>query len=303
MSFHFKTIGLIGTHKNRHVAETIAIVAQNLHTLGLSVVIEAVSAEALQDLAYNIVSLQELGKRCDLVIAVGGDGNLLKAARAMSVYDVPVLGINRGQLGYLTDLSPDDFQMHLQEILAGKFVLEERFLLQGEIETEQGQRSLPNNALNDIVLFPGEIAQLIEFELRIDGRFVYSQRSDGLIIATPTGSTAYALSAGGPIIAPSLNVLLLVPKLPHTLTNRPVVIDANSVIEIRLSPNNKTMPRLSYDGQTHVSLELNDVIHIRRQQASLKLLHPEHYDYYRVWREKLGWGQQLIKIGNHSIGI
>jgi len=297
MALHFHNIGLIGTHKNPQVADTLAIVARFIHQLGLNVMIEAVSAEALQDLAYNIVSLQELGERCDLVIAVGGDGNLLQAARTMSCYNVPVLGINRGQLGYLTDLAPDDFEGHLHAILSGKFVSEARFLLQGEIHHALGNLATKDNALNDIVLFPGEIAQLIEFELRIDGRFVYSQRSDGLIISTPTGSTAYALSAGGPIIAPALNVLLIVPKLPHTLTNRPVVIDANSLIEIRLSPNNKTLPRLSYDGQTHVNLEFDNIIIIRRQEQSITLLHPEHYDYYKVWRQKLGWGKQLIKIG------
>lgn len=296
MPFQFKTIGLIGTHTNHLVAETLSEAAQTLEVWGLNCIIEKESARALHNLSYNIAPMEELAEKADLLLAVGGDGNLLQAARIASIYGLPVIGINRGQLGYLTDLSPEDFKTHLRKILAGEFIEEQRFLITGKILRHK--KELKNNALNDIVLFPGEIAQLIEFELRIDGQFVYSQRSDGLIISTPTGSTAYALSAGGPIIAPSLNVLLLVPKLPHTLSNRPVVIDGNSIIEIRLSPNNKTLPRLSYDGQNHVNLELTDIIQIERQDKLLKLLHPAHYDYYEIWREKLGWGKQLIKVGN-----
>jgi NAD+ kinase len=298
MTFQFKTIGLIGTHTSPLVVETLAEAAQTLEVWGLRCIVEKDSARALNNLSYNIAPMEELAEKCDLLLAVGGDGNLLQAARVASIYGLPVVGINRGQLGYLTDLSPDDFKENLRKILEGNFVEERRFLLCGKIlRANNKKQELKNNALNDIVLFPGEIAQLIEFELRIDGQFVYSQRSDGLIISTPTGSTAYALSAGGPIIAPSLNVLLLVPKLPHTLSNRPVVIDGDSIIEIRLSPNNKTLPRLSYDGQNHVNLELSDIIQIERQDKLLKLLHPAHYDYYEIWREKLGWGKQLIKVG------
>lgn len=299
MPFQFKTIGLVGTHTSPLVAETLSDAAQTLEVWGLKCLIEKESARAMHNLSYNIASMDEVAEKADLILAVGGDGNLLQAARIASLYGVPVVGINRGQLGYLTDLSPEDFKVHLRKILEGEFIEEQRFLLTGKVIGVDGKKKkeLKNNALNDIVLFPGEIAQLIEFELRIDGQFVYSQRSDGLIISTPTGSTAYALSAGGPIIAPSLNALLLVPKLPHTLSNRPVVINADSIIEISLSPNNKTAARLSYDGQNHVNLELGDIIQIERQEKLLKLLHPAHYDYYEIWREKLGWGKQLIKVG------
>lgn len=299
-SFQFKTIGLVGTHTSPLVAETLQDAAQTLESWGLHCIIEKESAKALHNLSYNIAPMEELAEKANLLLAVGGDGNLLQAARVASIYGLPVVGINRGQLGYLTDLSPDDFKTHLRKILEGNFVEEHRFLLCGKVLSNKGRtQECKNNALNDIVLFPGEIAQLIEFELRIDGQFVYSQRSDGLIISTPTGSTAYALSAGGPIIAPSLNVLLIVPKLPHTLTNRPVVIDGESIIEIRLSANNKAQPRLGFDGQNHLSLELDDIIQIERQDKLLKLLHPAHYDYYEVWREKLGWGKQLIKLKSY----
>ncbi len=292
-----KRIGLIGTHRNPEVATTLLEVAKVLAREGLAVTIESESAKALTACAFPTAPVSTLHQHADVVIAVGGDGNLLHAARTMSLHDIPVIGVNRGQLGFLTDLSPTDFVHHLIPILHGEYVIEERFLLEGLVLRSNGKLDAKGNALNDIVLFPGDIAQLIEFELRIDGRFVYSQRSDGLIIATPTGSTAYALSAGGPILAPHLNVILLVPKLPHTLTNRPIVIDANNEIEIRLAPYNKMSSRLSYDGQSHVTLDMHDRVMIRKQDKSLKLLHPKGYDYYAVWREKLEWGKQLIPLG------
>lgn len=296
----FKRIGLLGTHRNPLVAETLADTAKLLEREGFNLVIEEESARSLQGYAGGAAFLptDKLAKAVDVVIAIGGDGNLLNAARAMSLHDIPVIGINRGQLGFLTDLNPQELQKTLVPILHGAYVEEERFLLEAFVLRENGNIDAKGNALNDVVVFPGDVAQLIEFELRIDGRFVYSQRSDGLIISTPTGSTAYALSAGGPILAPHLNVILLVPKLPHTLTNRPVVIDADCEIEIRLAPYNKMASRLSYDGQTHVTLDTKDRVLIRKQKKPLKLLHPKHYDYYAVWREKLEWGKQLIPLGN-----
>lgn len=295
----FKRIGLLGMHRNPLVAETLADTARLLISEGFEVMIEADSAHSLEIAAkdVSIAPIEQLAEKIDLMIAIGGDGNLLHAARIMSLHDIPVIGINRGQLGFLTDLSPHELHKTLLPILQGAFVPEERFLLEAVVVRENGQLDAEGNALNDIVLFPGDIAQLIEFELRIDGHFVYSQRSDGLIISTPTGSTAYALSAGGPILAPHLNVILLVPKLPHTLTNRPVVISAESEIEIRLSPYNKMASRLSYDGQNHVTLSKQDRVTIRKQSKPLKLLHPKGYDYYAIWRQKLEWGKQLIALG------
>lgn len=294
-------IGLIGSHRNPLVAETLIDAARFLLSEGYTVVVEQESAADLSEHveSFAVLSLVDFVQAIDIAIAVGGDGNLLHAARTMSLYDIPVMGINRGQLGFLTDLSPDNLHQTILPILEGQCIIEERFLLEALVLRAEGGQELKNNALNDIVLFPGDTAQLIEFELRIDGRFVYSQRSDGLIISTPTGSTAYALSAGGPILAPHLNVMLLVPKLPHTLSNRPVVIDAESEIEIRLAPYNKTLPRLSYDGQNHCSLQLNDRVLIRKQLQPLKLIHPAHYDYYAIWRKKLDWGRQLIALEAH----
>ncbi len=291
----FKRIGLMGTHRNPEVRETVANVADFLQKQGKVVVIEAESAKGLAG-SWKTASVDTLSDDIELLVAVGGDGNLLHAARTMSLQNIPVVGINRGQLGFLTDLSPENVTGPLLSIVNGEYLTEERFLLSGKVIRKDGSEYGHGNALNDVVLFPGDVAQLIEFEMRINDQFVYSQRSDGLIIATPTGSTAYALSAGGPIVAPHLDVMILVPKLPHTLTSRPVVIDAGSVIEIRLADYNKTAPRLSYDGQSHVNLDLADRIVIHRQARPLTILHPRSYDYYAVWREKLHWGKQLINL-------
>ena len=299
MSLHFKHIGLLGSHNNPLVAETLFKTAELLKHWHCSVFIEQNSAKTLPAHAYSTVSLENMSQQCDLIIAVGGDGNLLNAARYFSMHDIPVLGINRGQLGFLTDISPDALEAMLKPILQGEYEEGKRMLLEGSI-VRAGKVVETGNALNDIVLFPGEIAQLIEFELRIDGRFVYSQRSDGLIISTPTGSTAYSLSAGGPIIQPGLNALVLVPKFPHTLTSRPLVIGADSVIQLDLAEYNKVPAKLSLDGQRHFDLAVGDTVEIKKQAKPLRLIHPKGYDYFRVLRKKLQWGTQLIPLANKN---
>ena len=295
MTLKFNTIGLFGTHQKPLVAETVLRTKNLLESWNCRVIVETVTASALAEKPKEIGDLDLLGKNCDLVITIGGDGNLLNAARHLSLHNVPVLGINRGQLGFLTDISPDAVEPMLKAIFAGEYQESKCFLIEGEIKRD-GKRVCHGNALNDIVLFPGDIAQMIEFELHINSTFVYSQRSDGLIISTPTGSTAYALSAGGPIIQPNLNALVLVPKLPHTLTSRPLVIDADSVISLSIPEYNKLEPKLSFDGQHHFSLSIGDEVTIKKQSAPLRLIHPKEYNYYRVLRTKLQWGTQLIPL-------
>lgn len=295
MAFQFNTIGLFGTHRNPYVAECVALVKAQLEKWGLSVMMDAQTADECG--ARSNIPLALLGEHCDCAIVVGGDGNLIKAARALSPFGVPVIGINRGQLGYLADINPDnDIAEQLEPLLKGDYNIEQRFLVGAKVMRD-GKCIGANTALNDIVLFPGEIAQMIEFELEINGAFVYSQRSDGLIISTPTGSTAYSLSAGGPIVQPDLNAFILVPMFPHTLTSRPLVVGAESEIVIHISDVNKTSPRLSFDGQEHVSLELGDKIIIHKQEKALKLIHAKDYDYYSVLRSKLHWGTQLVPVG------
>ena len=319
-NFKFKHIALMGAHVN-------PLVEQSLHDIrillekenDITLYLEQSTLETLKDkksaqklIPFKLSQYPEhpsLDKsEIDLAIVVGGDGNLLAAARAFSQIDVPILGVNRGKLGFLTDLKPDKLNTHLISILKGEYQTENRFLLKAAVNCEPDPKSAKNtscntqicNALNDIVLFPGDTAQLIEFELEIDGLFVYSQRSDGLIIATPTGSTAYSLSAGGPILQSSMDAMILTPMFPHTLTSRPLVIDAESEIKLTISEGNKKDPKLSFDGQVYIPLNKGDSIHICRQKRKMTLIHPKGYDYYSVLRHKLHWGKQLIKIKNNK---
>ena len=295
MAIAFETIGVIGRVRNPGVKETLKILIDYLHHLGKKTLIEVDTAEALPDENGATIPRALLGKRCDLVIVVGGDGSLLSAAHALHQDEVPVLGINRGSLGFLTDIHPTELTK-IKAILDGDFILEKRFLLTAAIELH-GQALSPEpdlgHALNEFALIPDAVPQMIEFEVYIDNQFVCSQRSDGMIIATPTGSTAYALSAGGPILHPQLDALVIVPMFPHTLSVRPIVIQGDQQIRIIITPNNRTSPRLACDGQTYLHTPPGSHIHISKKTQQLHLIHPRDYDYYETLRSKLHWGQKL----------
>ncbi len=220
----------------------------------------------------------------DVVISIGGDGTLLRIARGLSLQGIPVIGINRGTLGFLTDILPHQILSHLIPMLEGHAQESQRFLLEGS----SPQHSKKNNALNDIVLFSGQ-ASLLEFELRIDGEFVYRQRSDGLIISTPTGSTAYALSAGGPVLTPDVDAILLVPKSPHALSFRPLVIPSHQNIQLEVINYRDQAPKISFDGHEEWVLEREELFTISRQAKPLRLLHPKTHNDYQVLRSKLHW--------------
>jgi len=210
------------------------------------------------------------------------------AARALVASGVPLLGINRGTLGFLTDIPPDALEEPVREVLAGLYHMETRFLLEAEVR--RGDETLgQGDALNDLVLHPGKSTKMIEFELFIDGQFVCNQKADGLIIATPTGSTAYSLSAGGPIMHPKLDAIVIVPMYPHTLSSRPIVIDGNSELKIVVAQNLAIYPQVSCDGQNHFSCAPGDSIYVRKKAQKLRLLHPIGHNYYEVCRSKLGW--------------
>lgn len=290
----FERIGLFAKYGSAPIAQTLEKLIEFLVKRNHPLVIEQQSGSLLKPHSYPLVPREELGKHCDLVIVVGGDGSFLNAARAVVPYGVPMLGINRGRLGFLADIKPNDFEKDLSEILAGKYIEAKRSLLQVRIERDNNN-ALHGTALNDIVLFSGNIARMIEFEVAINGKFMQRQRSDGLITATPTGSTAYALSGGGPILYPTLQAFVLVPMFPHTLTSRPIVIENDSKIEILITPNNDIFPKLSCDGQLHFDLKLCDKLHIEKYPHELKLIHPTHHDYFMVLREKLGWSTSPIK--------
>jgi len=286
-SQHFRNIGLMGRPGKTSVVDTLHLIHDHIVACGLNPVFDEATAELAKMPAVQIVSRALLGEVCDLVIVVGGDGSLLHAARVLARYQTPVLGVNRGRLGFLADVSPDGVIDKLNHVLKGEFTLDKRFLLHMEIRTE-GRVTHEAVALNDIVLHAGKSVHMIDFELSIDGHFVYRQHSDGLIIATPTGSTAYALSAGGPIMHPSMQGIVLAPMHPHTLSSRPIVVGSECEIKINIK-DTRVRPMVSADGQSSVTLDEGDWLYIRKHPFKLNLLHPPGYDFYAACRTKLGW--------------
>ena len=284
----FARVGIIARLDNPKVLETVKKLLDYLIKKGIQPVLEENLSTMLPGIKVDIAPIKELGDNCDLAMVVGGDGSFLGAARAICNYDIPVLGINRGTLGFLTDISPISLKEELDPIFAGEYLEERRFMIDAKI-TRNNKPSGEGNALNDIVLHPGKSARMIRFDMFIDDQFVMNQKSDGLIVATPTGSTAYALSAGGPIMLPKLDAIVLVPMHPHTLSNRPIVIDANAKIRIVVCDSNLTYPSVSCDGQLHITAAPGDEIHIARKEGGIRLIHPKNHDFYDVCRSKLGW--------------
>lgn len=291
MSSKFNTIGVIGRLRNPGVKETLEALIAFLQQLGKKVVIEAETAEACPEQRLMTVSREQLGQSCEIVIVVGGDGSLLSAAHAVVNQDTPILGINRGSLGFLTDILPTELDK-IEAILDGKYTIEKRFLLSARVELN-GEALGEDDALNEIALIPNMTPQMIEFEIYIDDQFVCSQNSDGLIIATPTGSTAYALSGGGPILHPGLDAIVLVPMFPHSLNNRPIVVEGNRKITIIVSEKNHNSPRLTCDGQAYINSPAGSHVTILKKTQPLNLIHPLDYNYYKVLRSKLHWGKKL----------
>lgn len=288
MTGPFPRIGLFSKPTGADIGETLQHLAKFLQHRQHTVFVEEDSAQILVNQSFTFLASNKIGQECDLIIVIGGDGSLLKAARAIANDQIPIIGINRGNLGFLADVNPHALEETLTPILNGEYIEEQRTMLHATIMHKK-QAVSSHIALNDIALHHGDIARLIEFEIYIDDQFVVDQRADGLITATPTGSTAYALSGGGPIIYPTLDVLVMVPMFPHTLSSRPIVIKKDSVIKLVISDNNKNAAKISCDGQTHTTLHAGDEIHIRANPNDLRLLHPKNYNYYTILREKLGW--------------
>lgn len=289
---HFQDIGIIGRLGSAEVLDTICRLCALLQQRGLRVILEDSLASGLPKQQMEIASRERMGYLCDLVIVVGGDGSMLGAARALAQFAIPVLGINRGSLGFLTDIRPDEVSRKVPEVLDGHYLTETRTLLTTQL-VRAGELISSADALNDVVLHSGQSTRMIEFELFIDEQFVSSQKADGLIVATPTGSTAYALSAGGPIMHPKLDALVVVPMYPHTLSGRPMVVDGNSKLEVVLSKTLQTAPVASCDGQNHVVCQAGDHIVLAKHAHKLHLIHPRDHNYYAVCRNKLGWGSRL----------
>tara|TARA_R110000824_G_scaffold52692_5_gene146334 strand:+ start:10556 stop:11482 length:927 start_codon:yes stop_codon:yes gene_type:complete len=301
----FSSIGLVGRKDNPNIIDSLNMLADFLLTRkGLNIVVdEDVSSLLRGHSAFSsmqVVAQSELYLHCDLVIVVGGDGSMLKVAGSLADQNLPVVGINRGRLGFLTDILPEEIEQNLNKVLDGEYQEEARFLLDVSLEPDTSKPNKNKNktkqalgcALNDVVLHPGIAAQMIEFSLYIDEEFVYQQASDGLIVATPTGSTAYSMSAGGPIMHPKLDAVVLVPMYPHSLSSRPIVIDGKSEVTIVVGDRHQTMPQVSCDGSVEYTADQGDRITVRKKAEKLRLLHPVDYNYYATCRSKLGWSHR-----------
>ncbi len=287
----FNKVGLVARTGSEHVLESLQRVEKFLRSQSVEVVLEDHAATMLGGTDLQVCSQTEMGSCCDLVVAVGGDGNILGAARALSPFGVPLLGVNRGRLGFLADVSPDEIEPRIGEVLAGHYTTEEHFLLEGEVLVD-GKKEV-TCALNEIILHSALMAKMMEFDLYIDGAFVYRQNSDGLIISSPTGSTAYALSAGGPIMHPSLDAMVLVPMFPHTLTSRPLVVPGNSELRIEIDSTFGTDAKISFDSQLEYAIKPGESVVIRKQKEKLKLIHPPGHSFYGVCRSKLDWASRV----------
>ena len=288
----FRNIGIVGRMGSVKVVESLRQLKQYLTANNYHVIIEEDTSTMIPGHGLQVASKKLLGEICDLVIVVGGDGSLLGAARELAKSKIPILGVNRGRLGFLTDISPSDLEERLARVLEGDYIEESRFLLDGHVE-RNGQPLGYGSALNDVVLHPGKSARMIAFDLYIEGQFVYHLRSDGLIVSTPTGSTAYALSGGGPIMHPRLDALVLVPMFPHTLSSRPIVVDGKAEVKIVVDASQGLYPTISCDGQTHIPCAPGDSITIRKKAHKLKLIHPKGHNFYEICRTKLGWSSNL----------
>jgi NAD+ kinase len=293
MRTSFKKIGLAGRSRQRGQTDVLRELIALLQARGLDVVLEDALGDVLPEDATRLATLDELGAEVDLVIVVGGDGSLLSAARTLAKYDTPVLGVNRGRLGFLTDITPDEIGQQIPAVLDGEFERESRFLLDAEVRRD-GEVVGRGEALNDVVVNSGTSAQMIEFELNIDDTFVYRQRADGLIISTPTGSTAYSLSGGGPIMHPRLDAIVLVPMFPHALSSRPIVVDGNSEIRLDILARNRMHPPVTCDGRSNMKARPGDAVHITKYPHHLTLLHPLGHSFYASCRDKLRWSNALV---------
>ena len=284
---------------HRPLSGAISAVAKTLNRLGVEAFVDQNTA-----VGFNIEDVPIIARRSirdtDIIIVIGGDGSLLSAARALVDFEVPMLGVNRGHLGLLTDVSPNTLDDALNKIVAGKYSTEERMMLDVRVyrRDEDGAEELVGQslAMNETVVHSGILAHMIVCRVLINGRFMYSLRGDGIIVGTPTGSTAYSLSAGGPIIEPHLDLLSLVPMFPQSLNCSPIVIPGKSRVEIEFAVNDDVPEwvNVNCDGQATIRADTKCIVCVRQHHTPLTLIHPEGYDYYSVLRQKLGWGQSLV---------
>lgn len=301
MNQSFTTVVIVARRQSEAISASISAVEAIMQAHGVRVLFGVQTLAALTQSqghgepngpARESLPDEEMGNAADLVVVVGGDGSLLGFGREMAASGVPVVGVNRGGLGFLAAISPEQIESKFTEILGGNFTVEEHFLLQASI-LRNGEVIAQQSALNDVVVSPGGVMGMMEFAMWLDDEFVYDQRSDGLIVASPTGSTAYALSAGGPIMHPRLDAIVVVPMFPHTLTSRPLVVPGNQTLRLKLLNNPGTVPQISCDSQVQIRFEVGDEIVIEKHANPLKLLSPSDHSFYEACRSKLDWASRL----------
>lgn len=283
----FNKIAILGRHDDKRVAEPMVSLVQHLAKAGAEVLLAADNA---LDLDARRVDEDRIGEEADLIIAIGGDGTMLYAARVAGNRDVPILGINRGRLGFLADITPDEMLPSVDHVMNGSYTLDTRLQLNAVLSRPDGSATSAI-ALNDVALQRRETGRMVDFETRVGEHYVNTHAGDGLIVATPTGSTAYALSCGGPIIEPRLNAVVVVPICPHTLTDRPIVIPADQAIEIRLLQRDDTKAEITVDGRSLGEFFPDDRLSISAAKKRMTLIHPPGYDFFGILRSKLLWGR------------
>jgi NAD+ kinase len=290
MALPAQACALIGRFSDARVAESALTLLPHLKKRGVRALLpESDPLDAPVGLVERIPE-EEIADAADLVVAIGGDGTLLYAARLVAHRDVPLIGINRGRLGFLTDVLPQDILASVDAAIEGRCERDERSMLEARIVDAQG-RIVSALALNDVVLQKWETGRMLDFETWIDGIYVNSHGGDGLVVASSTGSTAYALSCGGPIVAPHLDVLVVAPICPHTLSDRPIVVSGRSVITVKLIDRPDTRAHITCDGVPLGELMPGDRLEVHPTQRKITLLHPNKFEYYRLLRSKLHWGR------------
>jgi NAD+ kinase len=282
----FPRVALVGRRATPAIAAPIAELGAFLAARGHGIVLDAETAEYASVMEAKVVTAADLGKEADLAVVIGGDGTMLALGRRLAPFDVPLIGVNQGRLGFLTDISLAGMTSTLTAMLDGRYLEQRRTLLSVVVERLSGPREQAL-ALNDVVVNRGSLGSMIECAVSIDGRFAYGMRADGIIVATPTGSTAYALSAGGPILSPQLASFLLVPVAPHALTHRPIAIADDCRIAITVTQSRDA--GIHCDGQDHAALGEGDCVRLERAAFRARFLYPEGHDYFATLREKLHW--------------
>ena len=282
----FKNIAIVSKINDESVKDSLEAVISYIKSKDIKFFLDINSSILIKNIPPT--SIEEIRNTCDIAFIIGGDGTLLKAAQDLSSADIPICGINKGNLGFLVDISPNYINKNLENILSGSFSLDERISLEGSIIRNEKEIS-KNISFNDVVIHSKDTARMIEMHTKLNGENLYTIHADGLIVSTPTGSTAYSLSSGGPILQPTMGALVMVPICPHLLSSRPIVVEMSSVIEIRLSNNTRTNASVTFDGQINVPIESNDILRIKKSDIILKLIQPSGISFLSILREKLGW--------------